>query len=61
MASPAFQEDSYQNATAHGTKGFQVTDSDTGVPTTGAYVQIHHHFHVHGLLLALWHAVRSWT
>ena len=35
MASPAFQEDAYQNLTAHGTKGFQVTDSDTGAADGG--------------------------
>jgi hypothetical protein len=61
MASPAYQESGFQNLTAHGTKGFQVTDSDSGGGAVGVYVQIHHHYHVHGLLLALWHAVRSWT
>jgi hypothetical protein len=62
MASPAFQEDAFQDFTGDGIKGFQVTDSDAGGgPTVGEYVQIHHMYHVHSLLLALWHALRIWT
>lgn len=58
MASPAFQEDAFQNLTAHGIKGFQVTDSDAGGGGAGnEYVQKHHHFYAGWLLpacLALW-------
>ena len=59
MASPAYQESGFQNFTDHGIKGFQVTDSDTGVPTTGAFVQIHHYYHPVLALLSLLPA-RSW-
>lgn len=48
MASPAFQEDAFQNLTAHGTKGFQVSDSAGPPISGGSGTMIHHHYHAHG-------------
>ena len=53
MASPAFQEDAFQNLTDHGIQGFQVTDSDTAGGGGGAsgLMWIWHHHHSHGAWL----------
>ncbi len=52
MASPAFQENAFQNFTAHGIKGFQVSDSDAGGGGAGSeWTMICHHFHSNGAWL----------
>jgi hypothetical protein len=35
VANPAFQDDAFQNLTAHGIKGFQVSDSSVPAATVG--------------------------
>ena len=50
MATPAFQENAFQNLTAHGIKGFQVSDSGGGTPSGGGGAQMWHHHHAaHGI------------
>lgn len=54
MASPAFQESAFQNLTAHGTKGFQVSDSDAGGGGgVDDYTTKHHHCYQGWLIVAV--------
>lgn len=49
MATPAYQESAFQNFTAHGIKGFQVTDSVPPISGGSGAQMWHHHHAAHGI------------